>query len=179
MDIADLIDTQVLRDVSSPQLFYSEPSSTSEDYDALFHSYEDAALGSISEQELIESLHFHLDNPSDQTMSVSGFESEPQVFRLPNLDIPDSDLNTPILPKAAPESAHARVEIEILKDQVEQLSSENEQLKATLRELDSGHPLHASHSYLNAIEELEMLRRLTGIQTKQLNELQRHNESLN
>jgi cell division protein FtsB len=66
----------------------------------------------------------------------------------------------------------------MLQEQLEQLGSENEQLKTTLRELDSGHPLHASHSYLNAIEELEMLRRLTGIQSKQLNELQKHNQSL-
>jgi CheY-like chemotaxis protein len=173
IDIADLIDTQSLQDTSLPQLLQSESPgfdiSTNEDPLPLDFSMEDPTLGSISEEELLDSLHIRIDEAALD--SSHPLDTEPQVYRLeasePVYVQPKG--SSPILPTS---------NIEMLKEQVEQLGGENEQLKTTLRELDSGHPLHTSRSYLDAIEELEMLRRMTAIQSKQLNELQKHNQSL-
>jgi cell division protein FtsB len=180
LDIADLIDTQPLQDTATPQLFQSDtaqptPLPDQQDYKLPpLDIFDDEESGSISEQELLDSLKVELDEslvlPERPNFQESSFD-EPQVYRLPHLDISDT-------PVKVPSSITTYDQRDTLQEQLEQLSSENEQLKTTLRELDSGHPLHASHSYLNAIEELEMLRRLTTIQTKQLNELQKHNESL-
>lgn len=75
-----------------------------------------------------------------------------------------------------PES-HA-AELELLRNQVDDLLNENEQLKAALEELESGKPMMATFSYLDAIEELETLRRLTEHQANQLTRLHQENRQL-
>ncbi len=185
LEIADLIDTQSLQDTPLPQLFQSdtldlEPSLPSGGvFSPLDFQAEYADTGSISEQELLDSLEVRVDEPAFNHSfdSDPSFDTEPQVYRLAPAE-PETDLVTPQQSSYLSQPIPSYTSLEILKDQVEQLGGENEQLKITLRELDSGHPLHASRSYLDAIEELEMLRRLTGIQSKQLNEIQKHNQSL-
>lgn len=79
-----------------------------------------------------------------------------------------ADLLPPIKPKPASSSSSQMTELALLKKQVEQLIEENEQLKDAIREFKSGVPIVSSQSYLNAVEELEALRRLTEQQAKQL-----------
>jgi CheY-like chemotaxis protein len=69
-------------------------------------------------------------------------------------------------------------ELQTLRAQVQQLSDENERLRTTLLELEQGQSLASTKSYLDAIEELELLRRLSDIQVKQLDSLQRQNQRL-
>jgi CheY-like chemotaxis protein len=69
-------------------------------------------------------------------------------------------------------------ELTTYRAQVQQLAAENERLRATLLELETGTPLATSKSYLDMVEELEMLRRLTDIQVKQMDGLQRQNQRL-
>lgn len=175
-DLADLIDTQELQEPPSQHSDYEPKEQQSHtEFSPLATFDEGLNLGTISEQELLDSLRMRLDEPFIHA-ETSSFDHEPQTYRLADLESPATAeaISAPHL-KA---SQQTPMEVEDLREQVQQLSSENEQLKATLREIDSGHPLQVSHSYLNAIEELEMLRRLTSIQTKQLNELQQHNQSM-
>jgi CheY-like chemotaxis protein len=69
-------------------------------------------------------------------------------------------------------------ELQSLRAQVQQLSDENERLRSAFLELEQGQSLVSSKSYLDAIEELELLRRLSNIQVKQLDSLQRQNQRL-
>ena len=79
-----------------------------------------------------------------------------------------ADLLPPIKPKAAKANNNQMTELALLRKQVEQLIEENEQLKDAIKEFKSGVPIVSSQSYLNAVEELEALRRLTEQQAKQL-----------
>jgi CheY-like chemotaxis protein len=69
-------------------------------------------------------------------------------------------------------------ELRTLKMQLQGLSDENERLRAVLLELEQGQTLATSKGYLDALEELELLRRLSDIQVKQLDSLQRQNQRL-
>jgi DNA-binding response OmpR family regulator len=69
-------------------------------------------------------------------------------------------------------------EMRTLRAQVQQLREENERLRAVLLELEQGQGLATSKGYLDALEELELLRRLSDIQVKQLDSLQRQNQRL-
>ncbi len=64
--------------------------------------------------------------------------------------------------------AQERSELELLRKQVEQLLEENEQLKSAVREFRSGVAVINSQSYLNAVEELEVLRRVVEKQEDEL-----------
>jgi CheY-like chemotaxis protein len=70
------------------------------------------------------------------------------------------------------------LEMRSLRAQVQQLRDENERLRATLLELEQGQSLATSKGYLDALEELELVRRLSDIQVKQLDSLQRQNQKL-
>lgn len=69
-------------------------------------------------------------------------------------------------------------ELEQLKTQVKTLLAENDQLKVALRELEHEQPVNNSESYLEAVEELEALRRLTEHQSRQLTKLYGENRFL-
>jgi CheY-like chemotaxis protein len=184
LEVADFIDTKGLYETPVPQLFQNDvpsleslPSATYTNANDLhlpaLDFYSDySTTGSISEQELLESLSVQLDHPSSPPPM---FDPAPQAYRLSSKETPVDSIPAQLAPlQQIPQYTN----LDLLKEQVEQLGSENEHLKTTLREVDSGHPLHTSRSYLDALEELEMLRRLTDIQAKQLNELQKHNQSL-
>lgn len=79
-----------------------------------------------------------------------------------------ASLLPPIRPNPTQSRTNQSSEIALLKKQVEQLLEENEQLKEAIREFTSGVAIVSSQSYLNAVEELEALRRLTEYQAKQL-----------
>lgn len=81
------------------------------------------------------------------------------------------DLVTPSV-----EPAKDRGEIALLKHQLDQLIEENQQLKEAIREFKDGSAVINSESYLNAIEELEALRRLTEFQARQIKEFYTQNE---
>jgi len=66
----------------------------------------------------------------------------------------------------------------MLKSKLEELIEENESLKSALLELKSGKSLVTTESFLDSIEELEALRRLTESQQKQIQDLRRENKIL-
>ncbi len=149
----------------------------------------------ISEQELLESLTTPLEtgrpseasqlaealfaspdlNPPPFSEAQVSESLEPQPYTLGDtLPAPISDLHTTF------EETVSDIEAEMatMRVQVQQLSAENERLRATLLELESGTSLTTSKSYLDMVEELELLRRLSEIQVKQLDSLQRQNQKL-
>ena len=69
-------------------------------------------------------------------------------------------------------------ELEQLKAQVKTLLAENDQLKTALRELEHEQPVNNGESYLETVEELEALRRLTEHQSRQLTKLYGENRFL-
>ena len=69
-------------------------------------------------------------------------------------------------------------ELEQMSQQVEALLRENDQLKEAIRELESDKPVGTSESYLDAVEELEALRRLSEHQGRQLTKLYGENRYL-
>ena len=69
-------------------------------------------------------------------------------------------------------------EMRTLRTQLQGLRDENERLRGVLLELEQGQGLATSKGYLDALEELELLRRLSDIQVKQLDSLQRQNQRL-
>jgi DNA-binding response OmpR family regulator len=69
-------------------------------------------------------------------------------------------------------------EMRTLRTQAQHLRDENERLRGVLLELERGQGLATSKGYLDALEELELLRRLSDIQVKQLDSLQRQNQRL-
>jgi DNA-binding response OmpR family regulator len=156
----------------------------------------------ISEQELLESLQMPLETPS-VVQTPNPEHQEPHLRALnvpapspdllePDVDIEEAEpddqaytLGTPAVP-TTPELAASfeetvsdfEAELETYRAQVQQLAAENERLRATLLELESGSTLVTSQSYLNMVEELEMLRRLADIHVKQMDSLQRQNQKL-
>lgn len=75
-------------------------------------------------------------------------------------------------------SSNQKQEMAFLKAKLEELIEENEGLKAALRELKNGKSLVTTESYLDNIEELEALRRLTESQQNQIQDLRRENKIL-
>lgn len=71
-----------------------------------------------------------------------------------------------------PRDPVVQAELVSLRMQVEDLGEENRLLRATVRELSQGKSLFSTDTYLDMIEELETLRRLTQRQTSQLEMLQ-------
>jgi DNA-binding response OmpR family regulator len=149
--------------------------------------------GGISEQELLDSLQTPLEtsrtpvpdlNPppfSSESESANApkdtepFSHEPQIYTLGSTD-------TSLTPELATsfEQTVSDIESELTswRTQVQQLAAENERLRATLLELETGESLATSKGYLDMVEELEMLRRLSDIQVKQMDNLQRQNQKL-
>ena len=69
--------------------------------------------------------------------------------------------------------------LKLLEHQVEDLLDENERLKAAIGEFEkTDKSIISTDSYLDAIEELEALRRLNEHQTEQLNKLHKENQSM-
>jgi DNA-binding response OmpR family regulator len=151
----------------------------------------------ISEQELLDSLQVPLESHSQTPVPENPALNPPPLnVSTPSPDLLDSDapdaegpraytLGTPAVP-ATPELAASfeetvsdfEAELDTYRAQVQQLSAENERLRATLIELESGSTLVTSKSYLDMVEELEMLRRLADIHVKQMDSLQRQNQKL-
>ena len=69
-------------------------------------------------------------------------------------------------------------ELAVLKSKLEELIEENESLKSALLELKTGKPLVTTESFLDSMEELEALRRLTESQQKQIQSLRKENKIL-
>jgi CheY-like chemotaxis protein len=112
---------------------------------------------------------------TDPTFSLEPASSEPQAYTLGGATpLPASDMSVSF------EDAASEIEAEMTawRTQGQQLSAENERLRATLLELDRGGSLATTKSYLDMVEELELLRRLSDIQIKQLDSLQRQNQKL-
>jgi DNA-binding response OmpR family regulator len=163
--------------------------------------------GAISEQELLESLKtpFVFPEPtSEHPLEIEPDLPEPvQPASVPLKPPPFTDTPAPEFqarePRAVPLASkqleplpqisdfHSSLdqtlsgieaEMQALRSHVEQLSIENERLRKTLLELSQGQSLTSTKSYLDAVEELELLRRLSDIQVKQLDSLQRQNQRL-
>jgi CheY-like chemotaxis protein len=100
---------------------------------------------------------------------------EPQAYTLGGAT-PSATLNNAITFEDTVSEIEA--EMTLLRSQVKQLSAENEHLRGALLEVGQGTSLATSKNYLDAVEELEMLRRLSDIQIKQLDSLQRQNQTL-
>jgi DNA-binding response OmpR family regulator len=154
----------------------------------------------ISEQELLDSLqtplHTHalLNAPTlgQPVLNPPPFSHEaeekrvetpilePQPYTLGGGTTPVSTPSeVPSLAKSFEETvSDLEDELTSYRAQIQQLASENERLRETLLELETGSPLVTSKSYLDMVEELEMLRRLTDIQVKQMDNLQRQNRQL-
>ncbi len=105
---------------------------------------------------------------------------EPQAYTLGGTPSPSNPaFSNPALAASFEETvSDIEAELTTYRAQIQQLSAENERLRATLLELETGAPLVTSKSYLDMIEELEMLRRLSDIQVKQMDSLQRQNQKL-
>ncbi|MCA9835828.1 MAG: response regulator [Trueperaceae bacterium] len=110
-----------------------------------------------SEASITDMIHPLAENPHPKTKKV---QDSPKVN--------PADLLPPIRSKPSSSQANQMSELSLLRKQVEQLIEENEQLKEAIREFKSGTPIISSQSYLNAVEELEALRRLTEQQSRQL-----------
>jgi hypothetical protein len=100
------------------------------------------------------------ENPHPKPQTTKEKAKEPRLS--------PADLLPPIKAKPASNSSSQMTELALLRNQVEQLLEENDQLKDAIREFKSGVQIVSSQSYLNAVEELEALRRLTEQQAKQL-----------
>ncbi len=97
----------------------------------------------------------------------------------PDTSIDEEHLLAELEPAETLPAADSRVrdpvtqaELVSLEMQVEDLGEENRLLRATVRELSQGKSLFSTDTYLDMIEELETLRRLTQRQTSQLETLQ-------
>ncbi|MGL4608834.1 MAG: response regulator [Trueperaceae bacterium] len=157
--------------------------------------------GGISEQELLESLNVPFTPPTPEhileidtfsdTLADAGSHPHlnPPPFRnTPNPAAPsefsvfgsdplhsDSD---EILSLHLENNEESVDEVQTLRDYVQQIKDENKRLRDLLLEVERGQNLGESKSYLSAIEELEMFRRLSNIQVKQLDSLQQQNQKL-
>ncbi len=148
----------------------------------------DDETGGISEQELLASLQTplepsHHDKPllnpppflPESPRSPDASSLEPQPYTLGGT----APSSTPALAASFEETvSDIEAELTSYRAQVQQLSAENERLREALLEMETGEPLATSKSYLDMVEELEMLRRLTDIQVKQMDSLQRQNQKL-
>ena len=107
-----------------------------------------------------------------QSSEVSALQdSEADISRLLSVDEAPETHKTP-------ERVLQEQELELLRSQIELLLEENDQLKSAIKELEQDTPVGSSESYLDAVEELEALRRLTEHQSRQLTKLYGENRHL-
>ncbi len=100
-------------------------------------------------------------------------ELEPAINNMPEI-IPSHNEDS----KAKHYNKASKEELVFLKSKLEELIEENESLKSALLELKNGKSLVSTESFLDSMEELEALRRLTESQQKQIQDLRRENKIL-
>jgi CheY-like chemotaxis protein len=119
-------------------------------------------------------------NPPPFDNKENPHHAGPQAFTLGTPEPQTADATRTASFSMSLDETVSEIELEMrtLRTQTQQLRDENERLRAILLELEQGQTLATSKGYLDALEELELLRRLSDIQVKQLDSLQRQNQRL-
>lgn len=104
-------------------------------------------------------------------------ELEPQESQITDIPIIEPITNLTAESETVPDKT-PKEELLFLKSKLEEFIEENESLKSALLELKSGKSLVSTESFLDSMEELEALRRLTESQQKQIQNLRRENKIL-